>query len=51
MSVIGLDTDVSSDILRDRLTDPLRARLVGHTLAITFVTVGECRRCRMPAGP
>lgn len=41
MSFVVLDTDVSSALLRDRLTDPLRARLVGHTLAVTFVTVGE----------
>jgi predicted nucleic acid-binding protein len=41
VSVIVLDTDVSSALLRDRLADPLRARLVGHTLAVTFVTVGE----------
>ena len=41
MSVIVLDTDVSSALLRGRLSDPLRARLVGHTLAVTFVTVGE----------
>jgi predicted nucleic acid-binding protein len=41
VSVIVLDTDVSSALLRDRLTDPLRVRLIGHTLAVTFVTVGE----------
>jgi predicted nucleic acid-binding protein len=32
---------VSSALLRGRLADPLRARLAGHTLAVTFVTVGE----------
>jgi predicted nucleic acid-binding protein len=41
VSVIVLDTDVSSALLRGRLSDPLRARLAGHTLAVTFVTVGE----------
>ena len=41
MSVIVLDTDVSSALLRGRLSDPLRARLAGRTLAVTFVTVGE----------
>lgn len=41
MSVVVLDTDVSSAVLRDRLTDPLRTRLTGQTLAVTFVTVGE----------
>ncbi len=41
MSFIVLDTDVASTILRGRLTAPLRSRLAGHTLCITFVTLGE----------
>lgn len=35
MSIIALDTDVASTILRERLTDPLRSRLAGHSLCIT----------------
>lgn len=41
MSFIVVDTDVASTILRDRLTDPLRSRLAGHSLCVTFVTLGE----------
>ncbi|MGH3821496.1 MAG: type II toxin-antitoxin system VapC family toxin [Pseudonocardiaceae bacterium] len=41
MSLIVLDTDVASATLLGRLPDRLRARLVGHTMAITFVTLGE----------
>jgi hypothetical protein len=41
VSFIVLDTDVASTILRGRLTDPLRSRLVGHSPCITFVTLGE----------
>ena len=41
MSLIVLDTDVASAALLDRLPDRLRARLAGHTMAITFVTLGE----------
>jgi toxin FitB len=41
VSLIVLDTDVASNSLRDRLTDPLRSRLAGHSLLITFVTIGE----------
>lgn len=44
MSLIVLDTDVASNSLRDRLTDPLRSRLAGHSLLITFVTLGELTR-------
>ena len=50
MSYIVLDTDVASGILRDRLPSSLRAKLVGHTLTITFVTLGELAACRDPAG-
>ncbi|MEV6799667.1 type II toxin-antitoxin system VapC family toxin [Micromonospora rifamycinica] len=41
MSLVVLDTDVASAILRGRLHDRLRARLAGKTLCITFVTLGE----------
>ncbi|MCZ7375497.1 type II toxin-antitoxin system VapC family toxin [Micromonospora sp. WMMC250] len=41
MSLVVLDTDVASAILRGRLSDPLRARLTGKTLCVTFVTLGE----------
>jgi toxin FitB len=41
VSFIVLDTDVASRSLLDRLDDPLRSRLAGHSLLITFVTVGE----------
>ena len=41
MSLIVLDTYVASATLRNRLPDRLRARLAGHTMCITFVTVGE----------
>jgi toxin FitB len=41
VSFIVLDTDVASTILRGRLVDPLRSRLIGHSLCITFVTLGE----------
>ncbi|KXK59705.1 twitching motility protein PilT [Micromonospora rosaria] len=41
MSLVVLDTDVASAILRGRLDERLRARLAGKTLCITFVTLGE----------
>jgi toxin FitB len=41
VSLIVLDTDVASTSLRGRLTDPIRSRLAGHSLLITFVTLGE----------
>jgi hypothetical protein len=41
VSTIVLDSDVASKILRDRLPDPLRSRLLGHSLCITFVTLAE----------
>lgn len=41
MSYLVLDTDVVSGILRDRLSSTMRARLVGQSLAISFVTLGE----------
>jgi len=41
VSYLVLDTDVASGLLRRRLSPPLRGQLVGQTLAITFVTLGE----------
>ncbi len=41
MSLVVLDTDIASAILRGRVPDPLHARLAGKTLCITFVTLGE----------
>jgi toxin FitB len=38
---VVLDTDVSSSILRDRLTGRLLTRLTNRTWCITFVTHGE----------
>jgi predicted nucleic acid-binding protein len=46
VSLIVLDTDVASGTLRDRLPDRLKARLAGHTMCITFVTVGELAKWR-----
>lgn len=41
MSVVTIDTDVASAMLRGRLPPQLEARLAGRDLAVTFVTVGE----------
>jgi predicted nucleic acid-binding protein len=41
VSLVVLDTDVASAILRARVPDRLRARLAGRTPCITFVTLGE----------
>ncbi|MEV6493258.1 type II toxin-antitoxin system VapC family toxin [Actinoplanes sp. NPDC051633] len=41
MSLVVLDTDVASAILRGRLPDRLRARLTGKTSCITLITLGE----------
>lgn len=41
MSVVVLDTDVASGLLRRRTPEPLAGLLAGHVLAVTFVTVGE----------
>lgn len=46
MSLIVLDTDVASLTLKNRLPDRLRALLAGHTMCITFVTVGELMKWR-----
>lgn len=41
MSLVVLDTDVASGILRGRVSDRLLARLAGKTWCISFVTLGE----------
>lgn len=41
MSLVVLDTDVASNILRGRVSDRLMARLAGKTWCISFVTLGE----------
>jgi predicted nucleic acid-binding protein len=41
VSLVVLDTDVASAILRARVPDRLRARLASKTPCITFVTLGE----------
>jgi toxin FitB len=41
VALIALDTDVSSLILKDKLPSQMAAKLVGHKLAISFVTLGE----------
>ena len=41
MSVVVLDTDVASSLLRRRTSDAVAARLAGQVAAVTFVTVGE----------
>jgi hypothetical protein len=47
VSLIVLDTDVASFSLRNRLPGQLRAALAGHTMCITFVTVGELMKWRV----
>lgn len=41
MSLVVLDTDVASALLRRRIPEPTGRQLAGHTLAVTFVTIGE----------
>jgi toxin FitB len=41
VSFVVLDTDVASAVLRQRIPEPLARGLAGHSLAVTFVTVGE----------
>lgn len=41
MDFVVVDTDVASNIHKDRLPGSLATRLVGRTLVVTFVTVGE----------
>ncbi len=44
MSVVVLDTDVASTILRQRLPDRPRAKLANKIVFITFVTLAELTR-------
>lgn len=44
MSLVVLDTDVASRIIKGTLPDSLASKLVGKQLTITFVTVGELSR-------
>ena len=41
MSLVVLDTDVTSRVIKRTVPDSLAAKLVGHQLTITFVTVGN----------
>jgi toxin FitB len=41
VSIVVVDTDVASAVLRDRLPSWLQARIAGETWAVSFVTVGE----------
>jgi predicted nucleic acid-binding protein len=41
VSLVVLDTDVASGLLRRRIPDTLDRQLVGHIPAITFITLGE----------
>jgi predicted nucleic acid-binding protein len=43
MRPVVLDTDVSSQSLKNRLTGPLATKIIGTTGCVTFVTVGELR--------
>lgn len=44
MSLVVLDTDVTSRVIKGTVPDTLTAKLVGKQLTITFVTVGELSR-------
>ena len=41
MTLVVVDTDVASTLMRRRTSDTLARQLAGHTVAITFVTYGE----------
>jgi len=41
MDFVVVDTDVASNIHKDRLPGPLAARLIGKVPVVTFVTIGE----------
>ena len=41
MSLVVLDTDVASALLRRRAPDTLARQVAGHIPAVTFVTVDE----------
>jgi toxin FitB len=45
--LIVVDTNVASPILKARLADPPRSRLAGHSLCITFVTLGELTKWKV----
>lgn len=44
MSLVVLDTDVTSRVIKGSVPDSLAARLVGRQMTVTFVTVGELSR-------
>lgn len=44
MSVVVLDTDVASGLIKRNLPPSLDAKLVGYQLVTTFVTAGELQR-------
>jgi predicted nucleic acid-binding protein len=44
MAIIVLDTDVASQIYKDGAAESMISQLDGHTLCLTFVTVGEMTR-------
>jgi len=41
VTLVVVDTDVASTLMRRRTSDTLARQLAGHTVAITFVTYGE----------
>ncbi len=41
MGLVVLDTDVASLAFKQKLPPQLAARLIGQTICLTFVTVGE----------
>ena len=47
---VVLDTDVASHLMRGTLPASVSGGLVGHTPAVTFVTVGELFRGAVHAG-
>ncbi|MGH3437879.1 MAG: type II toxin-antitoxin system VapC family toxin [Sciscionella sp.] len=44
MALIVLDTDVASLSYKGQLSESMARALLGHTLCVTFVTVGEMAR-------
>jgi hypothetical protein len=50
VAYVVVDTDVASQILRDRLPPPLAMRLTGNTLCATFVTVAELTQWLLSCG-
>jgi toxin FitB len=47
VSLVVVDTDVASTLLRRRASDTLAGQLAGHSVAITFVTYGELTKWTM----